>query len=322
MSIALLIGSVGNVLILVVIGAMRNLQKTGKIFIMNLALADLCVAAIADPMCIVGVVKGEQWFDDKLWLCETIAAFCLTACFCAFLSLTLASLNRYVFICHNTLYDKFFRCRYCYAACVMCWIMAFLFEFPNFLGWGGHTFDEKNHQCIWDRTQSLSYTMFVALALIGGPLVIMLICYILIFKHIYKTKLNLYVFEEHDPYRMLKTWKETLRTARMLLGIFFVFLICWTPYAIVIVFDFYQALSQELHLFVTMLAHLHSSCNCIVYTFTNRNFRVGVLRMLGCADIIRGSESEAKSSEIAKISSTKVTMQSQTSSGFDSTASE
>ncbi|KAK7507795.1 hypothetical protein BaRGS_00000760, partial [Batillaria attramentaria] len=108
MSIALLIGSVGNVLILVVIGAMRNLQKTGKIFIMNLALADLCVAAIADPMCIVGVVKGEQWFDDKLWLCETIAAFCLTACFCAFLSLTLASLNRYVFICHNTLYDKFF----------------------------------------------------------------------------------------------------------------------------------------------------------------------------------------------------------------------
>ncbi|KAK7507794.1 hypothetical protein BaRGS_00000759, partial [Batillaria attramentaria] len=108
------------------------------------------------------------------------------------------------------------------------------------------------------------------------------------------TKLNLYVFEEHDPYRMLKTWKETLRTA----------------------------LSQELHLFVTMLAHLHSSCNCIVYTFTNRNFRVGVLRMLGCADIIRGSESEAKSSEIAKISSTKVTMRSQTSSGFDSTASE
>ena len=30
------------------------MNKIGKYFVINLALADLCVAAIADPMCIVG----------------------------------------------------------------------------------------------------------------------------------------------------------------------------------------------------------------------------------------------------------------------------
>ena len=48
------IGSGGNVLILLVIGTLRNFQRTGKMFIVNLALADICVAAIADPMCVIG----------------------------------------------------------------------------------------------------------------------------------------------------------------------------------------------------------------------------------------------------------------------------
>ena len=48
------IGSGGNVLILLAIGTLRNFQRTGKMFIVNLALADICVAAIADPMCVIG----------------------------------------------------------------------------------------------------------------------------------------------------------------------------------------------------------------------------------------------------------------------------
>ena len=135
---------------------------------------------------ISAVVKGEGWFDDKIWLCETVAAICLTACFCAFLSLTLASVNRFVFICHNAVYDKIFTTKTSVAACVVVWLTAFSFEVPNFLGWGDHYFDPKSHQCIWDRTASLSYTMFVSLALILTPLLVMLLCFILIFRHIYR----------------------------------------------------------------------------------------------------------------------------------------
>ena len=117
-----------------------------------------------------------------------------------------------------------------------------------------------------------------------------------------RTKYNLYLFNDKDAFRVRKTWLETLRTSRMLLGIFVVFLVCWTPYGIVIVFDFYKKLSVEMHLFVTMLAHLHSSANCVVYTFTNRNFRYVVLNRLGCGFVYLDSESETKSTEVVKIS--------------------
>lgn len=52
------IGSFGNVLILLVMTLVRGTQRTGKAFVINLALADLCVAAIADPMCVTG--KGAR----------------------------------------------------------------------------------------------------------------------------------------------------------------------------------------------------------------------------------------------------------------------
>ena len=51
---ALVIGTAGNLLILVASACLKSLRKTGYIFIVNLAAADLCVAGIADPMCVVG----------------------------------------------------------------------------------------------------------------------------------------------------------------------------------------------------------------------------------------------------------------------------
>jgi len=58
---------------------------------------------------VAGVVKGERWFQGKWLLCEVVASMCLTACFCAFLSLTLMTLNKYVYVCMNTWYHKIFK---------------------------------------------------------------------------------------------------------------------------------------------------------------------------------------------------------------------
>lgn len=52
---ALLVGTIGNVLIIIIFTVMRRINKSGKEFMVNLAIADLCVTAIADPLCILGV---------------------------------------------------------------------------------------------------------------------------------------------------------------------------------------------------------------------------------------------------------------------------
>ena len=54
MGIALLMGTIGNLFILSCVSR-RIISKVGKEFVVNLAVADLCVAGIADPMCIFGM---------------------------------------------------------------------------------------------------------------------------------------------------------------------------------------------------------------------------------------------------------------------------
>lgn len=53
--IALLVGTIGNVSVIIIFTVMRRINKSGKEFMVNLAIADLCVTAIADPLCILGV---------------------------------------------------------------------------------------------------------------------------------------------------------------------------------------------------------------------------------------------------------------------------
>jgi len=53
-SVALVLGTFGNIIILIVSMTTRAMNRVGRDFVINLALADLCVAAVADPMCILG----------------------------------------------------------------------------------------------------------------------------------------------------------------------------------------------------------------------------------------------------------------------------
>ena len=54
LAMASFIGTCGNVLILVVVAETKELRQTQSIFIVNLALSDMYVTMIADPMSIVG----------------------------------------------------------------------------------------------------------------------------------------------------------------------------------------------------------------------------------------------------------------------------
>ena len=126
---------------------------------------------------------------------------CLTACLCSFLSLSMMAVNRYVFVCHNKHYYRIYRRPVSFIMCLLCWVFAFLFQFPSLLGWGDHTFDLKSHQCIWDRTADLSYTLFITGGLIGLPLIFMGICFVLIFRRIWKSKFDVFSLNLDDPLR-------------------------------------------------------------------------------------------------------------------------
>ena len=54
LGVALFLGAFGNLIILFITLTTRVMNKIGKDFLINLAVADFCVAVVGDPMCIIG----------------------------------------------------------------------------------------------------------------------------------------------------------------------------------------------------------------------------------------------------------------------------
>ena len=62
--------------------------------------------------------------------------------------------------------------------------------------------------------------------------------------------------------------------------IFIAFVCCWSPYIIVLLYDNSDSLPLSVHLYASMLAHLHASLNFAIYGLMNRNLRAGFATQL------------------------------------------
>ena len=60
---------------------------------------------------------------------------------------------------------------------------------------------------------------------------------------------------------------KILHQARMMFMIFLVFSVCWLLYIMVLLIDCTDSFSVEVHLTVSVIAHLHVSFNFIIYAF-------------------------------------------------------
>ncbi|KAH3736180.1 hypothetical protein DPMN_042743 [Dreissena polymorpha] len=133
-----------------------------------------------------------QWGS---WLCISVASLFLTACICVFLNIVNITVNRWIFICYANAYDKIYNITSVNVLCIACWMIGFGVELPNFIGWGDHTFDEKTHQCSWDRHVDRSYTVLVSAGFIIVPLVLILYCNMSMIKRIWDVKRNIHGYK-------------------------------------------------------------------------------------------------------------------------------
>lgn len=53
-SLAAVVGTLGNLLVLAAIAINPNLHRAGSVFMVNLAAADLIVASFMDPLSLIG----------------------------------------------------------------------------------------------------------------------------------------------------------------------------------------------------------------------------------------------------------------------------
>ena len=158
--------------------------------------------------------------------------------------------------------------------CCCLYAVGFLLVFLNFAGIGGHSFDRKSLECIWDRMETYPYTVVFSVALVWIPVIAIAFSYFSIFLSVHKSQQK----TKYASSRRTSSYSSGL--ARTLFIIYVVFSTCWIPYALLIVLDTNDTFSHEVHLYITVWAHLHPSLNWLVYYFSNTKFEAAFNRMV------------------------------------------
>ncbi|ELU01494.1 hypothetical protein CAPTEDRAFT_197910 [Capitella teleta] len=286
-------------MVILAVAAYKRLRTTANIFVINLAIADSAVAYIVQAFSIVGLVVGNKFFIGKEWLCHVIASLCLLSCSCSLWSMAAIAINRsdaeidrlyamqqlpffrYICICKFHLYHKVYTKSTCWCMALCLWITCGVLEMPNYFNWGGHTFDLKTMACSYDRTANYSYTLFFVLVTIAPPLVCVAVCYLQVFLHVRQSRKAIEEFSSTSA----KSSRSSITTAEVQLAktlfiIYLVFLICWSPYAVVVLIDIGDHWPKIVYVVAIQLAHTNSSLNSIIYAACNRDFRNGYYLVL------------------------------------------
>ena len=264
-------------------------------------------------MALIGAVIGPSLFHNgRQWLCTVCASLCVTSCVVSLLSIGCISVNRYVYICHHSAYRRLFVRPTYFAIIAATWLVGVALDVPSHVGWSAHTFDRKTQKCLWDRTLSHQYTLFYVIVGMLLPFAIIVLCYWHIFVHIRRAKLRLFQTRGGGSCGSggVGAWTtqaaivKTIRQIKVIVVIFIVFCICWAPYAVVLVLDELDGFPLPVHLYASMIAHLHASVNFFIYGLANKSLRAGyryfvVRRLCGVCCGLLATDRGACSSEQA-----------------------
>lgn len=213
---------------------------------------------------------------------------------------------RYIHICHHHMYGRIYTFRNTSLMCVGLWCVSFLAEMPNFLGWGDHVYDRKTLSCVWDRTAAVSYSLFFSCVGVAFPVILISICYAMIYKHVLDSKRKVKAMKVTGQVVLAvekenESQKQSRQLARTLFIIFIVFAVCWTPYAFMVSLDVNDTFPQELHIFSILIAHTNSSLNSVLYGISNKHFRYAYFRLLGLRRFIPDDRANQKEASVKTI---------------------
>ncbi|XP_041349566.1 melatonin receptor type 1B-B-like [Gigantopelta aegis] len=266
------IGTFGNVLILLGVARAKDLQNMESVFIVNLACSDLYVTALADPMSITAKLEGEDFFERIPGLCRAIACMCTISCVNSLMSISALSFNRFIYICHNKYYKKIFTVRSCIFMCGVFYTIGIFLTMLNYLDIGDHTFDRKSLECIWDRMATYSYTVVFSIVLVWIPIVVIGLSYLKIFLRVKASRQRIHQSRLRTS-TSSSNFASSFQLCKTMFIIYIVFATCWAPYALIIVVDHDDSFDYAPHLYIVVWAHMHPSLNWLVYYFTNMKFQ-------------------------------------------------
>ena len=256
----------GNAVFLWAIYKARNVRTLSNLLLSSLALADLLVGLIIDPVWIARCVLTPYPYNhpfkmviDALWIQTSVTT---TFSLCA------VSLDRYIAIRSALLYHQMVTEKRCYIAIAFVWIASLSFGFSRIL-----VTNPANLPKLW---------MSVTIVTIILPMILIIFCYSHI-SVIARTQSN--TIARQDVQRSNTTVSEGLRNRKATKTVGLVvalFLISWIP---TLVTSFIHLTTNDhgenmrvVWLWVELVAFSSSGINPWLYSLRNSDFRAEMSR--------------------------------------------
>ncbi|XP_062323510.1 adenosine receptor A1-like [Osmerus eperlanus] len=271
-----ILSTVGNLLVCAAVGLNRKLRTVTNYFLVSLAVADICVGALAIPCAIltgVGVPRHD------LYLCLLMLSVLIMLTQSSIFSLLAVAVERYVAIFMPFRYHALMTPRNAVLVILVTWVLAFLIGLVPLMGW--HKTPPESGYCFFVLVVDMTYMVyFNFFACVLAPLVVMFLIYAQIFLTV-KRQMRRIAAErlggaaEGQAARAANMKKE-LKTATSLFLVLFLFTACWIPLHVINCFLLlcpHCPVPLELLLTAIILSHANSAVNPFLYAYKMKVFR-------------------------------------------------
>ncbi|XP_010223563.1 PREDICTED: substance-K receptor [Tinamus guttatus] len=287
---------VGNVTVIWIILAHRRMRTATNYFIVNLALADVLMAAFNTIFNFVYASHNVWYFGEEF--CRFQNWFPVTAMFVSIYSMTAIAAERYVAIIHP--FKPRLSAGSTRVIIALIWLVAFGLAFPQCF-YAEILTDNGTTKCVvvWPDDigwkHQLTYHLVVIVLIYLLPLMVMFVAYSIIGITLWSSTVpGSHV--NRIPYEQQVNAKK--KFVKTMVVVVVIFAVCWLPYHIYFILghlkeDIYQQkYIQQVYLAIFLLAMSSTMYNPIIYCCLNQKFRSGFKLAFRWCPCIKATEKD------------------------------
>lgn len=255
---------VGNTLVFLVyiIDPGKNLRSVSNYFVVNLALADILVGVVVDP------VNASSYWSGNSEILFLFYIFAILSCVCSIVNISALMVDRFIAVRKPFRYKSLVTPKRVRFAVVMTWLFSLHFSIMPIVGW---------------RTASFQFYLYGLGVL--TPMFIMLVSYYGLLKILKQKSNNLKNSSDSREANYVKKGVEReKRISNTVFIMLMVFTLAWGPFVIVdfVLVNCAECRSEHLRLardITLTLGFFSSGINPVLYAWRIPNFRKGLILM-------------------------------------------
>jgi len=288
-AIIVILGIVGNILVLVVVLVKHQMRNTTNVLIVNLAVSDLLFVIICIPP--TALDYAIDWPLGDI-CCRIMQYIIHVTCCTSVLTLVYLSLDRYLAVVYPV---RSISWRTVCNACVLIfltWLVILTSCSPILFLFREHEFDYngvRRLKCTFDRqeySERLFYSLFFTSSL-ALPLMAILCFYLNMLIRLWRGSAA-----THGPGPMrdknCKGKENKVRVTRMIIIVIAIFAVCWFPTQLILLLKAWDVYSNQsefsltFQIFAQCLAYCNSCINPILYAFFSTTYRAAFWEIISC----------------------------------------